>query len=207
MSNTPNFSSGFSSGSSLSSVDESVVGSSASTEKQLFDESIAQLKVQLGEQLAAYSRARVGGDVAGAEAALQAMDLIKRHTAALKDYSQMFEPAVEVSMNTRGAGLTLSHRDLPKFQLANSVIRPFPGCEVFESVEHFLTTFENIVQGSTYRDVEKVWRQFFPLCLPFSESAWVETDLRHCASWSEAREAFTDRHGSSMAQSYFNDQV
>ncbi|KAG1494148.1 hypothetical protein G6F49_013282 [Rhizopus delemar] len=105
------------------------------------------------------------------------------------------------------AGLTLSHRNLPKFQLALSVVRPFPNEEVFESVEHFLARFENIIKGSAYRDVEQVWKQFLPLCLPYSDNAWVETDLRKCNTWAEARAAFKEHHDSSLATRHYTDLV
>jgi len=192
---------------SFPSFDEEVMEWADTSDRQLIQDNIVQLRKQLGEQLAVYSQARVKGDMEGAETALKSMEGLRRHMTTMQEYTKYFQAEPVKEKSVRCSGLTLSHRDLPKFQLASSVVRPFPGCEVFESVEHFLKTFENIVQGSSYKNVEEVWRQFFPLCLPFSESAWVETDLKKCSSWSEAREAFVDRHGSRMAASYYNDLV
>ncbi|EIE83360.1 hypothetical protein RO3G_08065 [Rhizopus delemar RA 99-880] len=110
----------------------------------------------------------LAGDEATADQALQQMDRTKRR-------------------------LIDTQENLPKFQLALSVVRPFPNEEVFESVEHFLARFENIIKGSAYRDVD--------------DNAWVETDLRKCNTWAEARAAFKEHHDSSLATRHYTDLV
>ena len=61
-------------------------------------------------------------------------------------------------------GLTLSRRDLPKFQLKTDSPRPFPSEEVFESAEHFLRAFEKILVSANM-DIEKNWVSLLLLCL------------------------------------------
>ncbi|KAG1094667.1 hypothetical protein G6F40_012487 [Rhizopus arrhizus] len=141
---------------------------------------LTQLRSEMDEQLKMFCHVRASGDDAAIDEALQGIDKTKRRIAAM---------------------------DLPKFQLATSVLRPFPNEEVFESVEHFLTKFENIIESSSYQSVEHVWKKLLPLCLPYSDNAWVETELKRCRNWSEARQAFVDHHGSSMSSSYYNDLV
>ncbi|KAG1167266.1 hypothetical protein G6F70_009545 [Rhizopus microsporus] len=55
-----------------------------------------------------------------------------------------------------GVGLTLTRKDLPKFQLASSMNPPFPEEEKFDSEEHFLRTFEKVVY-SAGMDIEQIW--------------------------------------------------
>ncbi|CAO3695616.1 unnamed protein product, partial [Rhizopus stolonifer] len=57
-------------------------------------------------------------------------------------------------------GLTLNRRDLPKFQLASSVLRPHLNEEVFESVKHFLRTFESVIESASM-DIENAWKKFY----------------------------------------------
>ena len=190
-------------------VDSALPSSATQREEHLVATNLAQLRGEMAGYLEAFSHARGAGDDAAVDEALAKMERTKKQIAAIQEYSSVFKSLglhSETKASSR-SGLTLSHRDLPKFQLASSVVRPFPNEEAFESVEHFLKRFENIIEGSAYRDVEQVWRQFLPLCLPYSDNAWVETDLRRCKDWSEARQAFKDRHGSSLATRHYTDLV
>ncbi|KAG1139074.1 hypothetical protein G6F37_013217 [Rhizopus arrhizus] len=40
-----------------------------------------------------------------------------------------------------------------------------------------------------------------------SDNAWVEADLRKCNSWAEARAAFKEHYGSSLATRHYADLV
>ncbi|EIE87356.1 hypothetical protein RO3G_12067 [Rhizopus delemar RA 99-880] len=192
-------------------LDSFLVPSSSTGEREelLLRQNLTQLRSEFNGFLEAFTTARLAGDEAAADHALQQMDRTKRRLTAMQEYSSILGKTASpnASISSRNAGLTLSHRDLPKFQLASSVVRPFPNEEVFESVEHFLARFENIIKGSAYRDVEQVWKQFLPLCLPYSDNAWVETDLRKCNTWAEARAAFKEHHGSSLATRHYTDLV
>ncbi|EIE87751.1 hypothetical protein RO3G_12462 [Rhizopus delemar RA 99-880] len=183
--------------------------STGEREELLLRQNLTQLHSEFNGFLEAFTTARLAGDEAAADHALQQMDRTKRRLTAMQEYSSILGKTASPNANISGrnAGLTSSHRDLPKFQLASSVVRPFPNEEVFESVEHFLARFENIIKGSAYRDVEQVWKQFLPLCLPYSDNAWVETDLRKCNTWAEARAAFKEHHGSSLATRHYTDLV
>jgi hypothetical protein len=169
---------------------------------------LASLSSEFQAQVQAFTAARQNNDEAGADEALRKMERIKRQVKALKECSSVFESAAgQPEASTRSAGLTLSHRDLPKFQLSSCVRLPFPNEEAFESVEHFLTRFENIIKGSAYRDVELVWRKFLPLCLPYTDHVWFENELSKCRNWSEARSMFKDHHGSNLATRHYTDMV
>lgn len=188
-------------------------GSARLDDETMVSNIISQLREEMREYLEAFTRARAIREYAAADDALSNIERIKRQVNALSGYSSFVSglgatngTGVNVPVVKSTAGLSLSHRDLPKFQLASSVVRPFPNNEVFESVEHFLQRFENIIDGST-RDIEKVWKQFLPLCLPHSDNAWVATELKRCINWSEARAAFKEHHGSSMAVSHYTDMV
>lgn len=101
-------------------------------------------------------------------------------------------------MNESGGGLTLNRRDLPKFQLASSALRPFGEHEeVFESVAHFIKTFENVIASSS-QNIERVWWKYLPLCLPSAHTSWVESDLKACKNWEEVKKAF-NKNFSSLA--------
>ncbi|CEP09772.1 hypothetical protein [Parasitella parasitica] len=71
----------------------------------------------------------------------------------------------------KGECLALNRRDLPKFQLASSAVKAFPSEEVFESVDHYLCTFESILNSSSL-DLETQWAKLLPLCMPHNDRAW-----------------------------------
>lgn len=101
------------------------------------------------------------------------------------------------SSAVRGASLALNRRDLPKFQLASSDVRAFPNEEVFESVEHYLTTSENILNSSSM-DLETQWSKLLPLCMPHGDRTWFDKTLLECSSWSAAKVVFARRFGSAV---------
>ena len=80
--------------------------------------------------------------------------------------------------------LALNRRDLPKFQLATSAVKAFPNEEVFESVDHYLRTFESILNSPSL-DLETQWSKLLPLRMGSGERAWVDKTLLKCSSWSE----------------------
>ena len=104
------------------------------------------------------------------------------------------------------SGLSLSRRDLPKYQLLSTSHRPFPNEEAFESDEHFLRTFENVIISSS-QNIELVWKKYIPLCLPFGNDAWTQTTLLNCVSWFEARKVFKKHFGSKFKAREYNTQV
>lgn len=169
---------------------------------------LASLSSEFQVQVQAFTAARQANDEAGADEALRKMESIKRQVKALKECSSVFGAASgQEVLGSRSAGLTLSHRDLPKFQHSSCVRLPFPDEEAFASVEHFLTRFKNIIKGSAYGDIELVWRKFLPLCLPYSDHAWIESELSKCRNWPEARALFKEHHGSNLATRHYTDMV
>ncbi|KAG2191771.1 hypothetical protein INT47_012821 [Mucor saturninus] len=168
---------------------------------------VAALKAELGNHIEAFSAAHVANNEQAADDALRRIERTRLAIASLEKCSEMLaSPGANTERAGRGGGLTLNRRDLPKFQLAASIIKPFPSEEVFESVGHFLRTFENVIESSSL-DIEKVWMKFLPLCLPHTDDGWVETDLKKCNSWKSAKSCFNERHGSSLVSRRFTDQV
>lgn len=177
--------------------------------EQMLSENLAHLRADIETFIGAFSAARSAGNEAAADEALRKIERTNKAIDSLKSCSKIFESTemhAESSRSDNALGLTLNRRDLPKFQLASSVFKPFPSEEVFESVEHFLRTFEIVIESSSLR-IEKVWRKFLPLCLPHSDDGWVETDLKKCADWAKARACFKERHGSSLVTRRYTDQV
>ena len=179
------------------------------SEGSVIGENLTQLRSEMLSYMEAFSQARLEEDEGAVDDALKGLDRAKRSIKAVQGYrSFLNEMNSESEKQGRASlGLSLSHRDLPKFQLASSVVRPFPNQEVYESAEHFLSRFENVIVGSVYREVEHVWKQFLPLCLPYSDNAWVETELKLCSGWKEARAAFKTHFGSKQATSHFTHMV
>lgn len=93
----------------------------------------------------------------------------------------------------RGENLALNRRDLPKFQLTSSAVKAFPNKEVFESVDHYLRTFESILNSSSL-DLEAQWAKLLPLCMPNGDLAWVDKTLLKYGSWAEAKQVFSRRN-------------
>jgi hypothetical protein len=185
-----------------SMVIDSEYPSEAMDEMQLVQNNIAELRADVARHLREFSRARVAGDGAAADRAMEGIERTKRMLTKIQEYSSMMGKMDR----SDDAGLTLNRRDLPKFQLVTSAIRPFPGYEVFESVEHFLREFEDVIASSSLT-IERVWKRLLPLCLPHGDKAWAESDLKKCQTWVEARQEFVRHHGSSLVTRRYTDQV
>ncbi|CEP08909.1 hypothetical protein, partial, partial [Parasitella parasitica] len=96
-----------------------------------------------------------------------------------------------------GAGISLSKRDLPKFQLKSAATKYFPGEESYDSVFHFLRIFEKVVSSSG-NDVETVWKRYLPLTIPYEYDLWLKQELLACVSWKEAQESFVKKFNNSL---------
>ncbi|KAG2192934.1 hypothetical protein INT46_003144, partial [Mucor plumbeus] len=107
------------------------------------------------------------------------VDLMSYKAEVMKE-----KESVMVNKKTRGESLALNRRDLPKFQLSSFAVKAFPNEEVFESVDHYLRTFESILNSSSL-DLEMQWAKLLPLCMPNGERAWVDKTLLKCLSWAE----------------------
>ncbi|OAD65184.1 hypothetical protein PHYBLDRAFT_189619, partial [Phycomyces blakesleeanus NRRL 1555(-)] len=133
-----------------------------------------KLRLELQQHVEAVSAAHAMNDEQAAELALNKVRRVKEMIDIEIACSQYLSPSVKVvEKSSRTGGLTLNRRDLPKFQLADDVIRSFPNEEVFHSVDHFLRTFQKVIESSL-QDIELVWKRFLPLCLPHSDDGWVE---------------------------------
>ncbi|KAI8970723.1 hypothetical protein BDB01DRAFT_731428 [Pilobolus umbonatus] len=172
------------------------------TDEYMFEETIEGLKLDMKICLKKFTEARLLGDDVNSDKALQEMEKIKTHMTTVKAAFSALS-----GCDANGAsGLTLNRRDLPKFQLLSSTHRPFPNEEAFESDEHFLVEFENVIDSSSLR-IEKVWKKFLPLCIPKGNDSWVQGDLKGCRSWSEARAAFKKQFGSVLVTRRYTDLV
>jgi transposase InsO family protein len=89
--------------------------------------------------------------------------------------------------------MRLAPRDLPKFQLAGDTVY-YPGETVYNSVEHFLRTFEKTLI-STGNDVERTWKQYIQGTLAMDYDVWMKGDLLVQDTWETARKVFLDTFG------------
>ncbi|KAL9549488.1 hypothetical protein PS6_006065 [Mucor atramentarius] len=119
----------------------------------------------------------------------------KKAIVELQSYQDVVKPKAtsERRRAVRGENLALNRRDLPKFQLTSSAVKAFPNEEVFESVDHYLRTFESILNSSSL-DMEAQWAKLLPLCMPNGDLAWVDKTLLKCGSWAEAKQVFSRRN-------------
>ena len=119
-------------------------------------------------------------------------------SAAISETESISQPRV---------GLSLSRKDLPKFQLKTDVPRPFPQEEVFESAEHFLRTFEKILVSANM-DIEKNWASLLPLCSHDDHDAWWQDEMSiNARNWSDAKNIFVKKHGSRSNHGRFMEKV
>ncbi|KAI8329033.1 hypothetical protein BD560DRAFT_441716 [Blakeslea trispora] len=176
------------------SVSGSVSGSIIQ-EKGSVGDSLTALRGQMAKVIADYSRARLAQDDKKADDYLVEIQKLKLGIKSLVECQAMLgnidtpmTPTV-VKSGSGSSGLSLSRRDLPKYQLLSNSHKPFPNEEAFESDEHFLRTFENVIDSSS-QEIELVWKRYIPLCLPFGNDAWTQTTLINCTTWSEARNVF-----------------
>ncbi|KAG1139120.1 hypothetical protein G6F37_013211 [Rhizopus arrhizus] len=89
-------------------------------------------------------------------------------------------------------GLRLTQNDIPKFQLSSWPDIPFPGEKCYESVEHFLRSFEKVIYSAAL-DIQEVWRRYLPVSLAFDHDDWIEKELKRCDTWNTARIVFTNK--------------
>ncbi|KAI8645615.1 hypothetical protein BD408DRAFT_429597, partial [Parasitella parasitica] len=94
-------------------------------------------------------------------------------------------------------GISLSKRDLPKFQLKSDSTKYFQGEESFDSIFHFLAVFEKVVSSSG-QDVEAVWKRYLPLTIPYEYDMWLKQELLLVNNWKEAKDAFVKKFNSSL---------
>ncbi|KAG1442990.1 hypothetical protein G6F56_010841 [Rhizopus delemar] len=188
----------------------SIAPPNTSKEEELLQTNLAQLRGELGSHLVNFGAAHSEGNEAAADESLRKIERTKQAITSLENCSKIFNTNSSMHASTSSSdhsfGLTLNRRDLPKFQLASSVLRPHPNEEVFESVEHFLRTFENVIESASM-DIENAWKKFLPLCLPHSDDGWVETCLKKCTDWNAVRTCFKERHGSNLVTRRYTDQV
>ncbi|KAL9536419.1 hypothetical protein MBANPS3_012661, partial [Mucor bainieri] len=91
--------------------------------------------------------------------------------------------AVESSIaTTANGGIRLSKQDLPKFQLKSSSTKYFPKDEAYESVNHFLRSFEKVISSSG-ENIELIWKRYVPLTLPYELDNWLNNDVLTCRTW------------------------
>ncbi|KAI8995050.1 hypothetical protein BDB01DRAFT_872760 [Pilobolus umbonatus] len=97
------------------------------------------------------------------------------------------------------SGDRINPKDIPKFQLEGVTETYFKGEPQFVSVEHFLRTFEKVIESSgNYLDA--VWRRHIPLALiylalPYDYDAWLKSKLMHCNTWKKAKALFISKFG------------
>ncbi|CEG79761.1 hypothetical protein RMATCC62417_14190 [Rhizopus microsporus] len=104
-------------------VDSVLPSSSAQREEHLVSTTLVQPRGEMAGYLEAFSHARGAGDDAAIDEALTKMERTKRQIAAIQEYNSVFKSMDlrnDVKTSSR-SGMTLSHRDLPKFQLASSL--------------------------------------------------------------------------------------
>ncbi|KAG1436772.1 hypothetical protein G6F56_013415 [Rhizopus delemar] len=122
--------------------------------------------------------------------------------SSLKEICQDAE-ATTTKKDIARVGLTLTRKDLPKYQLASSIRLPFPNDEAFDSEEHFLRTFEKVVY-SAGMDIELVWDKYLPLCIHYDHDPWVETELKKCHDWKSARKCFLNKFTTTIKLTMLN---
>lgn len=122
----------------------------------------------------------------------------KKTIVDLKDYAAgIFKESVskQGAAKARHESLALNRRNLPKFQLASSAVKAFPNNEeVFESIDHYLRTFESFLNFFSL-ELETQWEKLLPLCMPNGERAWVDKTLLKCHTWSDAKATFARLFG------------
>lgn len=98
-------------------------------------------------------------------------------------------------------GLSISRSDLPKLQLKSTPKddRPFSSEEAYDSVEHFLRTFENVVFSANL-NIQEVWRFYIPLTVSYDYDSFVKNKLAACTSWNEARKLIEAKFSDSQTR-------
>jgi len=116
--------------------------------------------------------------------------------STLKYSFKLSEASVKASMfgNNTGdnGGISLSKRDLPMFQLRSSATKYFPKDQAYDSIHHFLRSFEKVILSSG-QSVDDVWRRYIPLTIPYDLDLWLNQELLLADSWNAAKEKFTKK--------------
>ncbi|EIE82038.1 hypothetical protein RO3G_06743 [Rhizopus delemar RA 99-880] len=135
-----------------------------------------------------YQKYIMAGEEEKADLAFQKM---RKYGAQLLTLSgKLVSPAINPVK--KEIGLRLTQNDIPKFQLTSWPDIPFPGEKCYESVEHFLRSFEKVIYSAAL-DIQEVWRRYLPVSLAFDHDDWVEKDLKRCDTWTSARIVFTNK--------------
>ena len=117
---------------------------------------------------------------------------MNRLISTVKQSAKLSESHVTASMSGDNEGISLSKQDLPKFQLRSNATKYFPAEMAYDSVHHFLRSFEKVILSSG-KAVENVWRRYIPLTIPYDLDLWLNQDLLTAKSWSVAKEKFTSK--------------
>ncbi|KAG0165760.1 hypothetical protein DFQ29_001387, partial [Apophysomyces sp. BC1021] len=86
----------------------------------------------------------------------------------------------------------LSYRDIPAFQVTGTLVWR-PGKEVFDSVEHFLRTFQKVLIAFDV-NLDANWEKWLSLSLRDDHDAWFESRLANKnLTWAQAHKLFVQR--------------
>ena len=100
--------------------------------------------------------------------------------STLKHSIKLSEASVKASIfgsnNGDNGGISLSKRDLPMFQLRTSATKYFPKDQAYDSIHHFLRSFEKVILSSG-QSVDDVWRRYIPLTIPYDLDLWLNQEL------------------------------
>ncbi|KAK4510556.1 40S ribosomal protein mrp2, mitochondrial [Mucor velutinosus] len=117
---------------------------------------------------------------------------LNRLISTVKHSAKLSESNVTASLTGDNEGISLSKQDLPKFQLRSHATKYFPNEISYDSIHHFLRSFEKVISSSG-KAVENVWRRYIPLTIPYDLDLWLNQDLLTAKSWSMAKEKFTSK--------------
>ncbi|CAO0789981.1 unnamed protein product [Mucor circinelloides] len=112
--------------------------------------------------------------------------------STLNQSVKLSEANVTAYISGDNEGISLSKQDLPKFQLKSNAKRYFPSEAAYDSIHHFLRSFEKAILSSG-KAVENVWRRYIPLTIPYDLDLWLNQDLLTAQSWSAAKDKFTSK--------------
>lgn len=182
---------------------------------------IEDIKSAMKREISVLRSCQLRGDAAGMRAAQEMIDAALGSIASLEkcneqvfdrkgkgvDYARNSVPSTAApAVSVVRSGLSLSQKDLPKFQLSTDMSRPFPQDPCFESVDQFLRKWERTVSASVH-DINQVWKQFLPVSIPDGNEYWLEQTLLSAASWEEAKRRFKAHFESENAVSDFTCKV
>ncbi|KAK4519670.1 uncharacterized protein ATC70_009908 [Mucor velutinosus] len=117
---------------------------------------------------------------------------LNRLISTVKHSAKLSESNVTASLTGDNEGISLSKQDLPKFQLRSHATKYFPNEISYDSIHHFLRSFEKVISSSG-KAVKNVWRRYIPLTIPYDLDLWLNQDLLTAKSWSMAKEKFTSK--------------